>query len=568
MERSRRKKQKKRNKEIVKTSVLKIIVLLIFIGLNWTGLLAVGRTLAYYFDNEDSVNNSFQAAMLDFSATNKYVEDFIGIEAASEIESVSVVTKTTGSLDVQYEVNAEKISGNDDFCNALQIGLEHNGVEKHDGPLLSVNVPATTQLGTWEFEIDLPASANNVLHGVECNVDLIFKGWRADVVNFEDSGFTDEERINLRLTSRMVVLNEFLPNPNGLVPDYGFDFGDDASTKPQGEWVELYNNSNTSHDLDGWYIWDASGDNSNKILITNSNTQPGTTIISGKSWLVVYMNKAVLNNTGDTVKLFDETDTLIDSYTYTADNDYCEIEPTPGDENTTDTAGSCGGVPPNKSYARIPDGIGYWVDPIPTPGKANILGALEFWSTEILNQEEIVQETVETQSTEEPPTEEPPIEEPPTEEPSPTEEQIPAEETTETSGETTEDVIEEVIEGTGEETTDETIIEETVEEVVGETVEESVSEPEAPIIEETSVDEAPITEPTESSSDIQIGEEQPATVPDDNSSVQDGSAESGSSGGSGDGGGDTSGSSDSSSPAEGAGESSGESGGTGDTISE
>ncbi|MDP3003930.1 MAG: LamG-like jellyroll fold domain-containing protein, partial [Candidatus Azambacteria bacterium] len=35
--------------------------------------------------------------------------------------------------------------------------------------------------------------------------------------------------------------------------------------------------------------------------------------------------------------------------------------------------GSSDAVPADKSYARIPDGVGAWVDPMPTPGRANIL---------------------------------------------------------------------------------------------------------------------------------------------------------------------------------------------------
>jgi len=352
-------------------SFIKILSLLLIIGLNWTGLSAIGRTLAYYLDNEDSNDNLFQATILDFSVTNKHIEDFIGMEALSEIEFASVVTKKTGSLNIQYEVNTEKISGDDNFCDALEMKVEHNGVEKHDGSLLSFSAATTTQLGTWEFELNLPVSTTNVPHGAECDVDLVFRGWRSDVVSFEESGFTDEERIQLRLTSRTIVLNEFLPNPDGVA--YGFDFGDDNSNMPQGEWVEIYNNSDSSFDLAEWYIKDSLESDTNKIMITNANTAPIGTIVGPKNWLVVYMNKAVLNNDGDTVRLFDNSNTLIDSYTYTS-HDYCELEPTPGDENSdTTNGGNCGEVPTNKSYARIPDGIGYWVDPIPTPGRMNVL---------------------------------------------------------------------------------------------------------------------------------------------------------------------------------------------------
>ncbi|MHA1482666.1 MAG: lamin tail domain-containing protein, partial [Candidatus Heimdallarchaeaceae archaeon] len=214
--------------------------------------------------------------------------------------------------------------------------------------------------------IGLPLNAPLSLQNKTCELKYVINGWQEDISLLE-SGFSDVEEVSDSIDSGnwdLIVLNEFLPNPEGIA--YGYDFGDDDGTMPEGEWVELYNNNNVSYDLSGWYIWDASDDNSNKVFITGSNTYPATTIIPAESWLVVYINKEVLDNTGDTVKLFDDTNTLVDSYTYT------------------------GVTPPNKSYARIPDGIGSWVDPIPTPGRPNIIDS-----------ENIVFETIIPESNEE-----------------------------------------------------------------------------------------------------------------------------------------------------------------------
>lgn len=173
-----------------------------------------------------------------------------------------------------------------------------------------------------------------------------------------------------------VVLNEFLPRPdNG--PN-GLNLGNDSSDMPLGEWVELYNNGDVKIDLSGWYIADASGGLGNQQAVVGlTNTQPATTTIPAHGWLVVYFNKAVLNNTGDSIFLYTNTNVLIDSYSYDNPSDFCENEPTPTDTNASSTpsAGSCSGsqVAPNKSYARIPDGTGAWVDPIPTPGAPNML---------------------------------------------------------------------------------------------------------------------------------------------------------------------------------------------------
>lgn len=180
-----------------------------------------------------------------------------------------------------------------------------------------------------------------------------------------------------------IVLNEFLPNPDSSAN--GLNFGDDADDMPNGEWVELYNNGDVPIDVAGWRIEDASGGGGNThAVVSDTNTNTGDTIVAPHGWLVVYMNKPTLNNTGDTLRLFTNTNSEVDSYTYDDPSDFCEKDPTPGNTNGNDPSGigtpgngpnaDCpqNQVAPNKSYARIPDGVGAFVDPIPTPGSENI----------------------------------------------------------------------------------------------------------------------------------------------------------------------------------------------------
>ena len=176
-----------------------------------------------------------------------------------------------------------------------------------------------------------------------------------------------------------VVLNEFLPRPH-----------DNSGVKPDGEWVELYNLSDTDTiDLAGYYLKDkldpASGP-SHKIYIENCRTNTGGTIIGPNGFLVVYAKGEKgeegdscnshgfeLNNAGDTVRLFNDEGEMIDYYSYDG-SVYCSLTPTPGNPNENDLSGSCPGVvPKNKSFARVPDGTGPWYDPIPTPGGPNVL---------------------------------------------------------------------------------------------------------------------------------------------------------------------------------------------------
>lgn len=145
-----------------------------------------------------------------------------------------------------------------------------------------------------------------------------------------------------------IVINEFLPNPGGLI------FGDDADAKPKGEWVELYNTSSALIDLAGYYLTDA---DDNRIDVETCRTNSGSIMINSGGFLVVYRrggdtctsHNFSLNNDGDTVNLHNSSGEIIDFYTYSID------------------------VLENKSFARIPDGSDNWVDPYPTPGGPNRL---------------------------------------------------------------------------------------------------------------------------------------------------------------------------------------------------
>ena len=179
-----------------------------------------------------------------------------------------------------------------------------------------------------------------------------------------------------------IVLNEFLPRPDTSAN--GYNFGNDVSNMPLGEWVELYNNGDEPIDIANWYISDESGGAGNtQAVVSASNTQPATTIIAAHGWLVVYFNKPVMNDTGDSLFLYTDANVLVDTVSYDNPSDFCELELTPTGSNSTSTPSGTPGDPPddcnqnqvapNKSYARIPDGTGDWVDPIPTPGAPNIL---------------------------------------------------------------------------------------------------------------------------------------------------------------------------------------------------
>lgn len=399
-------------------SAFVVVLLASSTGLTYGNITGTG---SYFRDTELSSVNRLVAGILDF----------IGIESPQAydiyednppVDVPIVITPEPGSVDMHYHTTVEYVSGSATLCNALMASVASpfafsGGLLLLDGyafvvPSLTIGTTLTDSAGLTD--------------GDQCEVDIVFRSWNKDVP--ENTGYVDEERVNVTFTFREpldnggggnnvpsdfdVVLNEFLPDPDDEAG--GLNFGDDSDSKPLGEWVELYNNGAAPVDVLDWYLKDASGGAGNThAVIGPTNTNTGSTIIAPGGWLVVYMNKSTLNNTGDTIRLFSDEDILIDSVTYNDPPPACFNDPTPGDENSTTTPTGTPGngnqadcnqaqVPPNKSYARIPDGTGVWVDPIPTPGAPNIL---EETPVEEPLPEEVVEEVIE-EVVEEPPAEE------------------------------------------------------------------------------------------------------------------------------------------------------------------
>src|SRR5581483_8312327 len=103
--------------------------------------------------------------------------------------------------------------------------------------------------------------------------------------------------------SNSVVISEFLPNPDG--PDDGE------------EWIELYNNSDSSVDLSKWILDDSSKDGS---IGSSAYTLPAGSIVAADAYFVVDLPEKsfALNNTGgDTVRLFHPDKQLVTQVSYT-----------------------------------------------------------------------------------------------------------------------------------------------------------------------------------------------------------------------------------------------------------
>lgn len=105
------------------------------------------------------------------------------------------------------------------------------------------------------------------------------------------------------------------------------------------EWIELYNSTNQLVLLENWYIDD--------LKDAGSSPKTFTLSLPALGYGVVEFSNALFNNTGDTVRLIDGTNTERDSFTYKNSNEqrtlsrtafpsgsFCETEPSRGSTNS------------------------------------------------------------------------------------------------------------------------------------------------------------------------------------------------------------------------------------------
>ncbi len=294
----------------------------------------------------------------------------------------TVTVNKEGNIGFRYAAGVRALG--DSFCDDILLSVQRNGETVYSGPLSgfeSEPVAHEDSADEWVFEASLGGQNAAHLQGKTCNFDIVFDAWQTQLPS--NMGFRDTEYLPATVSAGYwkVVLNEFLPNPANNEDDGGYNFGEDSyyweSGSPVGEWGEIYNRGSAPVDVNGWHIEDAAG---TEVPLSADNIYSGTTVLpaggSGNAWLVAFLNhnRPLLNNDGDTITLVDDNGTVVDSYTYTQE-EFCNLEPTPGSGNATsaENGGNCDGAeaPENKSWARIPDGNGDWVDPLPTPGAPN-----------------------------------------------------------------------------------------------------------------------------------------------------------------------------------------------------
>lgn len=328
---------------------------------------APSLALGYFSGDAEAEENSFTAGTVEFTTNEGSTNGDISLLSTAEVD-FSITDEST--IGTQFAVSAEASVCTPVFFEGIDVVAELDGVEQYSGTLHEMYATSTEE-GDWTFEL----SASSTLMAAEdeeCEITFTIHAWQDLFPTYGVAGFSAEEEVEVTLTAsefigQTVVLNEIMPNPGP----------DNTLNGPNGEWVELYNNSSQQLDLANWYVIDEGGHQRliGGVADGDPTTENGTTTIEAYGWLVVYMNAEVLNNTGEeTVYLYDDSGTLRDRYTYDAGDDSGD-DPADGDtpnaDNGSVTTGPAVSAQEGKSDARIPDGMGSWVDPEPTAGEPN-----------------------------------------------------------------------------------------------------------------------------------------------------------------------------------------------------
>jgi hypothetical protein len=186
----------------VKKAIVKIVAFLVIVSLNWAGLSAVIRTIAYLNDSEISLGNIFSAGTLDFSLDSP--SDF----SPSAIGLGESATRTINFLNQsnvpKYEVKADNFSGS--LCQYLT--LEANldgGATLYSGNLIAfIYGPIEfADPDAWQFTLTLSADAPEETQGQTCQFNFIFSGSQVRNNLLFGEGFNDSEQITNNISSKV-----------------------------------------------------------------------------------------------------------------------------------------------------------------------------------------------------------------------------------------------------------------------------------------------------------------------------------------------------------------------------
>lgn len=221
-------------------SIIKILAVLLIVGLNWTGLSVVIETIAYYNDTENSAENTFSAATLDFSLASPADFSPEVTPTQNSVRNISVIND--GILGFEYNLQTEDETG--DLCNNLNLTVLRNGADiGYIGTLKDFTYDAGqfVEPDNWQFTANL-TSNDPSLENKTCDFDFVFNG-----AQIGGAGFSDQEIIPNTIESGQWVVKQGDVVINELMWMGSYRNSDD-------EWLELRNMTDSQINISNWQL--------------------------------------------------------------------------------------------------------------------------------------------------------------------------------------------------------------------------------------------------------------------------------------------------------------------------
>jgi len=159
------------------------LILMLIVGINWSGLFAIGQTLAYFNDIENSPENILSAGSLDFSLDAPVNFTPKVTPTANALRTVGIIND--GSLGFQYTASTTNVVGT--LCASLNIIAKLDGEEEYNGLLGGFNVGSFVfdDPESWNFTVSLIGSDAG-LENKSCAFDFDFDGEQSGGAGFSD----------------------------------------------------------------------------------------------------------------------------------------------------------------------------------------------------------------------------------------------------------------------------------------------------------------------------------------------------------------------------------------------
>lgn len=166
---------------------VRIKIILVFLILLSLFLSNTHYTDADIFAERVVQQNRFSVTTVDFSARHSanngsisYIFRTIGLQPGG-FDLGAVKIKKEGELNFKYHIKIVKISGDDNFCNALNVQvLQRNLTPKYEGKLMNLSINSDINDSApqdWIVFIGLDDTGGALKNKI-CEFDLIFKTWR------------------------------------------------------------------------------------------------------------------------------------------------------------------------------------------------------------------------------------------------------------------------------------------------------------------------------------------------------------------------------------------------------